>query len=294
MGGIPIRWLHRAVVAMAGALLFSLAPATAITAAADRGAPYYLSLGDSLAQGVQPTSTGVSVITNRGYVDDLYRTERRRVEDLKLKKLGCPGETTTSMLTGGICPYPLGNQVAQAVAFLHTHRVALVTIDIGGNNVDNCVSGGGINPTCIVSGIGAIGTDLPQILGALRRAAGPKVPIVGMNYYDAFLAAWLQGAAGQALATASVGVATQFNGVLGQVYGAFRVPVADVQSAFQTTNFTPVPVLGLPTNVAIICALTWMCAPPPVGPNIHANRAGYTLIAVTFARTIGRLDSSDE
>jgi hypothetical protein len=29
-----------------------------------------------------------------------------------------------------------------------------------------------------------------------------------------------------------------------------------------------------------------MCAPRPVGPNIHANRKGYKLIAKTFARRI--------
>jgi hypothetical protein len=39
----------------------------------------------------------------------------------------------------------------------------------------------------------------------------------------------------------------------------------------------------VPLNVARICQWTWMCAPPPVGPNIHANDAGYHVIADTFA-----------
>jgi hypothetical protein len=39
-------------------------------------------------------------------------------------------------------------------------------------------------------------------------------------------------------------------------------------------------------NVAVICQLTYMCAPPPVGPNIHANRIGYSVIAATFAATL--------
>jgi hypothetical protein len=42
----------------------------------------------------------------------------------------------------------------------------------------------------------------------------------------------------------------------------------------------------VPLNVAVICKLTWMCAAPPVGPNIHANVAGYAAIAVTFATSV--------
>jgi hypothetical protein len=30
---------------------------------------------------------------------------------------------------------------------------------------------------------------------------------------------------------------------------------------------------------------TWMCAAPPVGPNIHANQLGYGVIANTFLNT---------
>jgi hypothetical protein len=110
-----------------------------------------------------------------------------------------------------------------------------------------------------------------------------------MNYYDPFLAEWLQGPTGQTLATESVSLATSFNGVLDAFYGAFGVPVADVQDTFLTTNFTPVPVVGLPLNVSVICALTWMCAAPPRGPNIHANLFGYGLIAFAFEQTIGIL-----
>ncbi len=250
---------------------------------------YYLSLGDSLAQGVQPNSTGASVETNFGYADDLYAAERFRVHGLQLEKLGCPGETTTTMLKGGICPYAQGNQVAAAVAFLSTHKVAFITIDIGANNVDNCVTSTGLDPTCVAAGFAAAGHDLPLILGALRSVA-PAVPIDGMNYYDPFLAEWLSGSAGQALATESVTVAGEFNAdVLAPVYAAFGARVADVASAFQTTNFNLVPFLGIPVNVLTICGLTWMCAPAPVGPNIHANVLGYALIASTFARTIGRL-----
>ena len=73
------------------------------------------------------------------------------------------------------------------------------------------------------------------------------------------------------------------------MYGAFGVPVADVQSAFQTTNFASVPPLGVPVNVILVCSWTWMCAPAPVGPNIHANVVGYWVIAGSFAKVIGVL-----
>jgi lysophospholipase L1-like esterase len=254
------------------------------------GPPYYLSLGDSLAQGVQPNASGQSVLTNQGYADDLYSLERLQVHGLRLAKLGCPGETTTTMIDGGVCNgvYASGNQLDDAVAFLQSHRVALVTIDIGANNVDNCVVGGSISTSCVAGGIAAAGKDLVTILQRLRAAA-PGVPIVGMNYYDPFLAEWLQGPAGQVLAQQSVQLNAAFNGILSADYNAFGVPVADVAASFQTTNFTPIPFLGLPVNVGAICALTWMCAPAPVGPNIHANAAGYWVIAGTFARTIGRL-----
>jgi len=126
------------------------------------------------------------------------------------------------------------------------------------------------------------------ILTTLRTAA-PGVPIYAMNYYDPFLAAWLQGASGQTLAGESLTLAAGFNGLLQTVYGAFGVPVADVASAFLTSDTSTIPFLNVPVNVFAVCSLTWMCAPAPVGPNIHANVAGYGIIAATFARTIGRI-----
>jgi lysophospholipase L1-like esterase len=271
---------------VAGVVAFACAEG----AGAATGPSYYLSLGDSLAQGVQPNASGQSVVTNQGYADDLYSLERLQVRGLRLAKLGCPGETTTTMIDGGVCTgvYASGDQLDDAVAFLQTHHVALVTLDIGANNVDDCVVGGTISTSCVTAGIATAGKDLATILQRLRAAA-PSVPIVGMNYYDPFLAEWLQGPAGQLIAEQSVQLNSLFNGVLTADYDAFSVPVADVASSFQTTNFSPIPFLGLPVNVGAICTLTWMCAPAPVGPNIHANTAGYWVIAGTLARTIGRL-----
>ena len=133
--------------------------------------------------------------------------------------------------------------------------------------------------------IGEAGTQLPQILAKLKAAAGKQVSFVGMNYYDPFLADWLTGSAGQAVATESVTVLADFNDVLASAYAAYHVPVADVAGAFKSTDLTGTTSLHgatVPVDVANICNWTFMCAPAPVGPNIHANNTGYSVIAKAF------------
>jgi hypothetical protein len=39
----------------------------------------------------------------------------------------------------------------------------------------------------------------------------------------------------------------------------------------------------VPTDVARVCALTWMCTAPPLGPNLHPNDTGYHVIAGALA-----------
>ena len=292
-------------VAAVIALFTGAAPAAATV---HRGPPtkYYLSLGDSLAQGVQPAtpplppgvSLGQSIETDQGYVDDLFAHYSLQFPgNLQFVKLGCPGETTTSMLTGvgSPCAYPDGSQLAQALAFIRAHRssVVLITIDIGANDIDGCVAGEVISQTCVASGFAEAQTDLPKILGALRGAVGEDAIAVGMNLYDPFLAAYLTGLTGQAVAAQSVTVDVAFNSLLDASFGAFGMAVADVQTAFSTTDFADtatVPGIGtVPLNVARICEWTWMCAPSPIGPNIHANATGYQQIAAAFEQAIGQL-----
>jgi lysophospholipase L1-like esterase len=267
---------------------------------------YYVALGDSLAQGVQPATPplppgvtlGQSIETNAGYANDLYAHYKQTFgRALRLVKLGCPGETSTSMLTGADspCGYPRGSQLAAALAFISAHRpqVKLITIDIGANDIDGCATATGISQSCVTTAFAAVTHNLPLILGALRKAAGRNTVIAGMNLYDPFLAEYLTGPAGQQTAAASVGLDESFNQLLGQSDRAFGVRTADVQDAFSTANSTttvPLPGVGtVPLNVARICEWTWMCAAPPVGPNIHANPTGYRHIAAAFERAIGHL-----
>jgi lysophospholipase L1-like esterase len=283
------------------------APAPAPAGSAHRAPPsYYLALGDSLSQGVQPATPplapgvtlGESVETGQGYANDLFAYYQAPFHGtLRLAKLGCPGETTTSMLTGAgsPCTYPQGSQLAAALAFIKAHRgeVKLITIDIGANNVDGCLTGAAISEPCVEAGFAAAEHDVPLILGALRQAAGTHVVIAGMNLYDPFLADYLTGAAGQAAATESVTLGEELNQVLTAADQAIGARTADVQDAFSTADFTDtatLPGVGtVPLNVARICQWTWMCAPAPVGPNIHANVTGYLVIAGAFARAIGPL-----
>jgi lysophospholipase L1-like esterase len=247
---------------------------------------YYLALGDSLSRGVQPTPTGVLVETNQGYVDDLYAYYRLRHPELHLAKLGCSGETTESMITGGVCSYPLGTQLAEAIQFLQTHQVALVTLSIGGDNILHCISVTGIDPACVKNGMDDASADLPQILGALRAAA-PGVAIIAMNYNDPLLGLWRFGPAGRLLAQQSLEITLLFNSLLEGIYGAFQVPVADVAEAFRITDRRLIPLLDMPVNVFLALTWTWISLSPPLGPDVHPNAVGYAVIAGAFVKTIG-------
>jgi lysophospholipase L1-like esterase len=266
-------------------------------AKATTASSFYLSLGDSLAQGVQPNAQGVSVETNQGYPDQLFTALRLGNPTLKLVKLGCPGETTVSMINGGICSYPAGSQLKQAVAFLaqHTGHVQLVTIDIGANDLNHCLALSTIKKiaACLVKVFPLVQANLEKIMNALTTASGsgPVPPIIGMTYYDPELANWLKGTpAAKQLAKLSIALAQEFGSLLSGVYTHFGAKVADVFKTFHTTEFTArvtLPAFGrVPKAVGYICSYTWMCAAPPVGPNIHANQLGYGVIANTFLDVI--------
>lgn len=283
------------VTAVAAAAVAGAAPALAGPKATATPHTYYLSLGDSLAQGVQPNKSGASVETNEGYANQLYTALLPGNPTLKLVKLGCPGETTGTMISGGICTYPDGSQLNQAAAFLSSHkgRVQLVTIDIGANDVIPCLSKPTFNQilACLGKVLPTLLANLGKIMATLTAASGSNLPAtIGMTYYDPQLALWLEGTpAARALVKKGVPLAQAFGTELSSVYTKFGAKVADVFTAFQTTKFTPqvtLPAFGkVPLNVGLLCSYTWNCTAPPVGPNIHANILGYGIIANTFLTT---------
>jgi lysophospholipase L1-like esterase len=283
-------------VAVAAAVTACSGPAApARPHAATRPATYYLALGDSLSQGVQPDAAGTSVETGQGYANQLYAMLRPAHPGLGLVKLGCPGETTATMIHGGICRYAGGSQLAAAVAFLSAHRghVFLVTIDIGANDPEDCGSRTNLRAlsSCVGSDIPDAITNLDSILARLRAAAGPGVRFVGMSYYLPALAEWRNGVSGEAVAWVSEKLAAGYNDLLDRAYANSGVRVANVFGAFDTSDFgnkTAVPGIGtVPRNVALICRWTWECASPPRGPNQHANQAGYGVIARAFLSAAG-------
>jgi lysophospholipase L1-like esterase len=246
---------------------------------------WYLALGDSVAAGQQ---AGGTAHPDAGYLQHVLPGLQEGDQKTRAVNLACPGETTVTFLQGGRCSYDEGSQLDQALVFLRAHgrHLRLVTLTVGANNVQSCAdrTTGQIDLVCVQQGMVRLAQDLPVILGALRAAA-PGVEIVVTNYYNPFLATWFTPSTGPALAQASSVLQTQVNTVIaGSAQGA-SAEVADVATAFQSLNWTPLP-NGVPTNVAIICTHTYMCV-PGARPDIHPNDAGYLLIGAAVNARVG-------
>jgi lysophospholipase L1-like esterase len=274
-----VRIVSMRVVGAVLLVVAALLPAPADAAVAR----YYLALGDSLAAGYIAGQGD----TARGYADQLYTTLRARDPGLHLVKLGCDGETTTSMIYGGRCAYPAGSQLRQATQFLRSHRGAVeyVTLDIGANNIASCYSASGVDNRCLDGGLRSGVGDLTRIVAALRVAGGAAVHGAGMTYYDPFLALWLDGLFGRIGAGISIEVQQLLAGMQAAVYGAFGYGVANVFSAFATTSLSRTVQTRygkLPIAVATVCRLTTMCS----RRDVHATPAGYAVIARTFAAAL--------
>ena len=255
-------------------MLFAFAPA-ALAASNHSTQPdwsnglkqHYLALGDLLAFGYQPNGD-----YNHGYVDDLFKAlQKNGVKDHL--NLGCPGETSSTLINGGICPYsPFSSQLAAAVAYLQANagKVSPVTLDVGANDMLNSAN---FNPsTCVVNQTGfwtslktldanLTGTILPSLKKALTVKGRVTGEIVMMNYYDPL----------QNICPNSVPYSQIINRHLANDVQGFG-SIVNVFRAFGGPK-TPNP---------NICTWTWMCA---VG-DIHANNKGYSVIADTFENAI--------
>jgi len=294
-----------------GLAALSAAPA----GAAPKGKQYYLSLGDSLSVGIQPGPADDPghepqiVQTDEGYSDQLYAIAKRHYRNLTLVKAGCSGATTQNFLHGGVnvsgtgtctppsVPQPYAStstatsQMAYARRFLRKHRgrVAFVTISIGNNDLDTCLVNGQLDVGCVEQGTKEIERDLTVIGRALRRAAGPGVPIVGTTFYDPYLGLYATGgASGQSIAAASQTLARSINTkTVIPAWQANGIKVARIDEAFATyTPLSRANADGVPVAVANVCDWTWFCAPAPVGPNIHPNEVGYGVMARTMWSTL--------
>jgi lysophospholipase L1-like esterase len=303
-----MKFIPLAVLALA-ACLMTAAPASA----ASPKTMYYLSLGDSLSVGIQPgpaTNPGqekASAETDDGYSDQLYARAKKIDPKLKLVKAGCSGATTENFLHGGInvtgsgtctpsTPVPgklykststATSQMRFAQDFIRAHKgqMAFVTVSIGNNNLDSCLNDNQIDIACVTAGTAAIKRDLATIGHNLRKATGPNVPIVGTTFYDPFLGLYLQGGDLAGAAQASQALAQTINeSVVIPAWQKNKVRAARVDEAFGTyapfdQTVQSADLGTLPVAVFNVCKFTWFCTPPPAGPNIHANKTGYKLIA---------------
>ncbi len=220
----------------------------------------YLALGDSLAFGYQQAKFFQNLPTedpaayNTGYVDDFAKDLRAIDPKIQTVNLGCPGETTDSLLGLKPCiyhpPFALhsnysGSQLDAALAVLRAHRgrVSPVTIDIGANDL---LRGGSL---------AHVQANLSTILAKLRRAA-PYTEIIVLGLYNPLIVT---------IPGTDV-IAAQFNAGLAQTAARYRARFAD-----------PLPVFNPPVNeIPTICQLTLMCTPLQ---DIHASDAGYQKLA---------------
>jgi len=255
------------------------------------GRDFYVALGDSLAAGYQPGRGE----TTKGYVDDLWREYAKQIDGLGLRNLGCPGETSASMITGDASPcYAAGpSQLDAAVAFIENHpgKVAFITVDIGPNDVfERCLDDMGFLPrSCVRRVLPDLQTRLSEIFGALTAAAGSAVPIVSMTYHDPLLGLWGLVPGGRVAARVSLRSMVAANEAFSATYEDSGVAVADVATTFKIEDWSDTVVVAgrgpIPVNVALTCRWTWFCSPKFFG-DPHPNKTGYARIAHTFSREL--------
>jgi lysophospholipase L1-like esterase len=273
-----------AMFASALTILTTVSGSSAASATTTSG--FYLDLGASVSVGIQPTAFHPSGFrTRQGFSNDLIAYEASRGISLSLTELGCPGETVTTMVNGQDGCYHAGDsQLADAITFLNAHhgQTGLVTIDLGFNNVVPCLQTAIVDPNCLQQSLAQVGPQLTSILTVLKAAAGPHVTFVGLSFADPYVAKAASGISGRVHARASLQAISQLDQTLAMIYQSQGIPMANVARVFhlhQTSPITGGSITRVPTSVATVCHLTWMCAAAPYGPNIHPNAAGYEAIS---------------
>jgi lysophospholipase L1-like esterase len=267
-----------------------------------------LSLGDSYSVGWQELPGGKQGSTHNGPADQLVPLAAARGWKLKLVNLGCGGATTTSMLTPspigcsaearapGAPNYPNQSQLQAALAFIkgHPNQVKVVTISIGGNDVDSCPTTP--DPTgCVKANMPRATTNLTKMVKQLRAAGGKTMRIIGSTYPDVELGVWVHptvlGPNTLQLVDGSLSAfRDDINPGLKRAYdtvGAAFVDVTTATGAYGPFLSTNDPTFGpIPVPVAKVCTLTYFC---DGSFNIHMKTPGYHIIAALEAKTLPNL-----
>jgi lysophospholipase L1-like esterase len=279
-------------VLAAGVLLGLPGAAHAPAATPPAQAPLYISLGDSLAAGMQPDASGRDRPTQQGYVDVVADRLGNVHPGLHTARLSCGGATTGTLISGGAGCQAQGEpgQLVQAERLMAGHpETMLVTVNIGDNDVESCFDADppGVDTACVHRGRVAIARNLGQIAHRLRAAAPAGARVIGILDYDQFLALWLRGPQGRTVARRSVRIIDSMNALMASVYRANGVEVADASQRFGTDDLAdqrPLAGVGtVPLAVERICRWTYACGPRM---DDHARPQGYTQIARAIISTL--------
>ena len=273
-----------ALVACAASLAAAPAPGIA--------ADWYVAVGDSYSRGSQPgRSTG-----DQGFVYQLPAMARARGYDLQVANFACGGATSASLLTKAGCdgrktqvqgerPYADETQLEAATRFIVANRgrVGLVTVSVGLNDLRACLKAPELLG-CTGEAASAMRANVSEAARALREAAGPDVPIVGVGYPNVYLGSWLRPGGGRGherTREMQAALRNQVNPALRTAYRAGQGSFADATKASggygSLESRVPGPAGAVPAPVASICRLSWFCSEA----DIHLNRAGYRLVART-------------
>lgn len=246
----------------------------------------YLALGDSIAFGFNPQVQPWNLNRYVGYPLLLSKALH-----LDLTNASCPGETSGTFagtsptyLPGFDCSvfsqnnqlfvsYKGGSQLSYAIKYLQTHqKTALVTINIGGNDLgvlqDSCAG----DPTCEIAGLpntlAGVGQNLDLIFSDLR-GTGYNGPIVALNYYAFNYSDPIQ-----------VGAFTALNNTIASAAAPYQVAVADAYGAF---------LIASADKLGDACAAGLLLQDPKTNTcGTHPSYAGQALLAATIFKAIPR------
>jgi lysophospholipase L1-like esterase len=223
------------------------------------GTIFYVALGDSLAANV-----GVDRARD-GYVSRLHGwLQERDGAAYGLRNYGVSGETSGSLIRSG--------QLDDAEAFLRSHDVAYVTVDIGANDLlghlgsDDC--GADLDdPACaarIEASTAAYADNIDVVFERLRAAA-PGATIVFLRAYNPFSLGF---GTGVGFEERSDEILDAFNDVAAAAAARHGVLVADGFTPMQGTTASTTHMLDRP-------------------PDIHPREIGYDVLAAAIAAALG-------
>jgi hypothetical protein len=170
---------------------------------------------------------------------DLFRPRK------KLFNASCPGETSTSLITGsrpdnGCQNYrqfigPLhvayaGSQLQYAESYVAANpRTGLITMMIGANDLFLLLDSCGVNPACVIAGIpgllNTLKTNLIAIYSGLRKS-GFDGDFVAVTYYSLNYSDPVGTGVVGAIDSVLAGVTVAFGGKVADGFGAFGAAAA--------------------------------------------------------------------